>query len=86
MKEEIEIANILNVSFNSIKKYDYNKPIDLVYTLMWLEEFKKIKNKLKYVNKIWEEYNDNINSINHYTKPANLGDGHDIIRPIYGII
>ena len=33
-----EIANILNVSFNSIKKYDYNKPIDLIYTLMWLEE------------------------------------------------
>lgn len=33
-------------------------------------------------NKIWEEYNDNINSINHYTKPAELGEGHDIIRPI----
>lgn len=33
-----EIANILNVSFNSIKKYDYNNPIDLIYTLMWLEE------------------------------------------------
>lgn len=33
-----EIANILNVSFNSIKKYDYTKPIDLIYTLMWLEE------------------------------------------------
>ena len=77
-----EIANILNISFNSIKKYDYTKPIDLVYTLMWLEEFKKIKNELKYVNKIWKEYNDNINSINHYTKPANLGEGHDIIRPI----
>lgn len=33
-----EIANILNVSFNSIKKYDYNNPIDLIYTLMWLEK------------------------------------------------
>ena len=33
-----EIANILNVSFNSIKKYDYNNLIDLIYTLMWLEE------------------------------------------------
>lgn len=54
---------------------------DLLYQNK-IEEFKKIKNKLKYVNKIWEEYNDNINSINHYTKPANLGDGHDIIRPI----
>ncbi len=33
-----EISSILNVSINSIKKYDYNKPIDLIYTLMWLEE------------------------------------------------
>lgn len=54
---------------------------DLLYQNK-IEEFKKIKNELKYVNKIWEEYNDNINSINHYTKPANLGNGHDIIRPI----
>ena len=54
---------------------------DLLYQNK-IEEFKKIKNELKYVNKIWEEYNDNINSINHYTKPANMGNGHDIIRPI----
>lgn len=54
---------------------------DLLYQNK-IEEFKKIKNKIKYVNKIWEEYNDNINSINHYTKPAELGEGHDIIRPI----
>ena len=33
-----EISSILNVSINSIKKYDYNKPIDLIYTLMWIEE------------------------------------------------
>ena len=33
-----ETASILNVSINSIKKYDYNKPIDLIYTLMWTEE------------------------------------------------
>lgn len=54
---------------------------DLLYQNK-IEEFKKIKNELKYVNKIWEEYNDNMNSTNHYTKPAKLGDGHDIIRPI----
>lgn len=54
---------------------------DLLYQNK-IEEFKKIKSELKYVNKIWEEYNDNINSINHYTKPAKQGDGHDIIRPI----
>lgn len=54
---------------------------DLLYQNK-IEKFKKIKNKLKYANGIWEEYNDNINSINHYTKPAKIGDGHDIIRPI----
>lgn len=54
---------------------------DLLYQNK-IGEFKKIKNILKYVSKIWEEYNDNINSVNHYTKPAKLGDGHDIIRPI----
>ena len=33
-----EIANILNVSYNSIKKYDFNNLIDVFYILMWLEE------------------------------------------------
>lgn len=34
----LELSKILNVSFNAIKKYDFNKPIDLIYMLMWLEE------------------------------------------------
>jgi len=29
-----EIVNILNVNINSIKKYDYNKLINSIYTLM----------------------------------------------------
>ena len=33
-----EIAKILNVNMNSIRKYEYKEPIDIVYTLMWLEE------------------------------------------------
>ena len=33
-----EIADILNVNYNSIKKYDYRDSIDLLYTFMWLEE------------------------------------------------
>lgn len=33
-----EIAKILNININAIKKYDYKEPIDLLYTLMWLEE------------------------------------------------
>lgn len=34
----LEIVKILNVNINSIKKYEYKEPIDIVYTLMWLEE------------------------------------------------
>lgn len=33
-----EIAKILNINYNAIKKYDYKETIDLFYTLMWLEE------------------------------------------------
>lgn len=33
-----EIANILNVSYNFIKKYNFNNLIDIFYILMWLEE------------------------------------------------
>lgn len=33
-----EIAKILDININAIKKYDYKEPIDLLYTLMWLEE------------------------------------------------
>ena len=33
-----EIAEILNVNINSIKCYDYKEPLDVIYTLMWLEE------------------------------------------------
>jgi len=35
----IEIAKILNVSYNAIKEYKYDDPIDLFYTLLWLEEY-----------------------------------------------
>ena len=34
----LEISKILNVIFNSIKKYVYKNPIDVLYTLLWLEE------------------------------------------------
>lgn len=33
-----EIAKILDININAIKKYDYKELIDLLYTLMWLEE------------------------------------------------
>ena len=34
----LEILKILNISFNAIKKYDFNNPIDLIYIFLWLEE------------------------------------------------
>ena len=33
-----EIANILNINSNAIKKYDYKNVEDINFTLMWLEE------------------------------------------------
>jgi transcriptional regulator with XRE-family HTH domain len=35
----MEIAKILNVSYEAIKKYDMKDPLDLFYILMWLEEY-----------------------------------------------
>lgn len=32
------IAETLNINYNAIKKYDYKNPMDIVYTLIWLEE------------------------------------------------
>ena len=34
-----KIANILNVSYESIKRYDFKDPIDTIYYLLWMEEF-----------------------------------------------
>ena len=34
----LEIAKSLNVDVNAIKKYDYKELIDVIYTLIWLEE------------------------------------------------
>lgn len=34
----LEIINILNVKINSIKEYDFKELIDIIYSLMWLEE------------------------------------------------
>ena len=38
IKRLIEISKILNVNINSIKQYNYKDPVDIIYTLMWLEE------------------------------------------------
>ena len=38
-KRTQEIADILNVSFNAIREYNLKEPIDIFYTLLWLEEY-----------------------------------------------
>ena len=34
----IELAKMFNVSPNAIKHYTFNDPIDIIYTLLWMEE------------------------------------------------
>lgn len=34
----LEIANILNVNVNCIRKYNFDKSEDIIYFLLWLEE------------------------------------------------
>lgn len=46
------------------------------------EEFEKLKNRLKFMQPIYEEYLANYNNIKHYSKKAQDNNGHDIIRPI----
>ena len=38
LKRLEEISSILKVNINSLKEYDFNNPIDVVYILMWMEE------------------------------------------------
>lgn len=49
------IADILKINYNAIKEYDYKNPIDIVYTLMWLEEMiPNIKIELSEIKQIKE--------------------------------
>ena len=38
LKRLEEISSILKVNINSLKEYDFNDSIDVVYIFMWLEE------------------------------------------------
>lgn len=46
------------------------------------DKFTKLKDKLKFMDNIYNEYIANYDNINHYTKKSLDGNGHDIIRPI----
>src|SRR5574344_60120 len=52
-----KIANILNVSYYAIKRYDYKDPLDVIYSLMWYEElFPNYHFDLSEVKELNEEY------------------------------
>ena len=61
-----ELANIFNVNYHAIKDYDYKDPMDLIYTLIWLEEiiprYQIDLSKVPNINK------DNINQIKDFIK------------------
>ena len=38
LKRLEEISSILKVNINSLKEYDFNNPIDVVYIFMWMAE------------------------------------------------
>ena len=69
-----KIADILNVSYDSIRKYDLSNPLDIIFILMWMEElypdfgFKMTLSK-KYYNEIirkvirdWTKMKNKLNS------------------------
>ena len=69
-----KIADILNVSYDSIRKYDLSNPLDIIFILMWMEElypdfgFKMTLSK-KYYNEIirkvikdWTRMKNKLNS------------------------
>lgn len=66
----LEITQILNISVNAIKKYDYKDPIDIIYILMWLEEL--IPNYFVDISDISNVNDKNINyiknSLNEWNK------------------
>ncbi len=65
-----EIANILSVNYNAIKKYDFKDPIDIIYMFMWMEEL--IPNYIIDLSKV-PRVNDNyINIIKIFIKEWDL--------------
>ena len=75
-----QIAKLLNVSFNSLKKYDYKNPEDLIYLFFWLEEY--ISNyrldlsQIKNIND--SKIKDLINSLLEWKKQKIKRDNHEI--------
>ena len=62
----LEIANIFKVDVNSIKQYDFKNLIDIIYTLLWLEEL--IPNCKLNLDKVQITNNVDINKLKNLTK------------------
>lgn len=61
-----EIAELYEVSVNSIKQYDYKNLIEIIYTLLWLEEL--IPNCKLNLDKVQITNNVDINKLKDLTK------------------
>lgn len=61
-----EIAELYEVSVNSIKQYDYKNLIEIIYTLLWLEEL--IPNCKLNLDKVQITNNVDINKLKNLTK------------------
>ena len=60
----LEIANIFKVDVNSIKQYDFKNLIDIIYTLLWLEEL--IPNYKLNLDKVQITNNVDINKLKDF--------------------
>ena len=69
----LEIANIFKVDVNSIKQYDFKNLIDIIYTLLWLEEL--IPNYKLNLDKVQITNNVDINKNNTYLLHGVTGSG-----------
>lgn len=47
-----------------------------------IKKLKSLKEKIKYMNEIYEEYVNDFPNIKHYSSKTINGEGHDIIEPI----
>ena len=75
-----DIARFLKVNFNSLKKYDYKNPEDLIYLFFWLEEYipnyRLDLSQVKNINK--PEIKLLINSLQEWKKQKIKREKHEI--------
>lgn len=65
-----EIADILKININAIRKYDFTNPIDLCYIFLWLEEL--LPNYQLDFSKISFLYNEKVNYYKDFINEWNI--------------